>query len=265
MDLGNLGIAGIFSASFLLGAMHSLEPGHGKTVVAAYLVGSRGKNVDAVILGLVVTFTHTFSIITLGVAARLTSRYFSEQTIHAWLGILASLIILGIGLWMLKTRWAALNGPGAGHHRHSGHSHSGHGHSHHHHEEGTLPSHGHHSHEIVHIDHDGHGRKPVGLWGLILLGISGGIVPCPAALAILLAAVSVGDIGKGLALVVVFSLGLAAALVAIGLVVVNGVRAARKFVETEKFAPMIAFVSAVIVTLIGAYTLYSSVRHIVII
>ena len=103
--------------------------------------------------------------------------------------------------------------------------------------------------------------RPVGLWGLIGLGVSGGIVPCPAALALLLAAVSVGNLGKGLVLVVVFSLGLAAALVAIGLLVVNGVRLTSRFLDTERHAARIAMASAVIVTLVGVYTLYSSIGH----
>jgi nickel/cobalt exporter len=101
----------------------------------------------------------------------------------------------------------------------------------------------------------------LGLAGLILLGISGGIVPCPAALAILLASASVGDIGKGLALVLIFSLGLAIALVAIGLAVVNGVRATNRFIDTERYAPKVAFASAILVTIIGAATMYSSLTH----
>jgi nickel/cobalt exporter len=86
-------------------------------------------------------------------------------------------------------------------------------------------------------------------------------VPCPAALAILLASASTGDIGKGLALVIIFSFGLAASLVAIGLVVVSGVKAAQRFVDTERFAARIGFASAVIVMVIGIATLYSSITH----
>lgn len=96
---------------------------------------------------------------------------------------------------------------------------------------------------------------------MILLGISGGIVPCPAALAILLASASVGDMGKGLALVLIFSTGLALALVAIGLAVVNSVRMTSRFIDTERYAPYAAVASAVIVTLVGAFTLYSSLTH----
>jgi len=232
----------------VLGMMHAIEPGHGKTVVAAYLVGSRGRNLDALLLGLVVTFTHSFSIIVLGVLAKVSSRYFTDQVLHAYLGLFASMLILGIGLWMLKTRWAALRNPSIAHH-HGQHSDS-HTHNHDHH---------HNDNENAHHMH--HEDKPPGLVGLILLGISGGIVPCPAALAILLASASVGDIGKGLALVIIFSVGLAFSLVVIGLVVVNSVRFAQRFLDTKKFIAKISFASAGIITMIGVFTLYSSLRH----
>ena len=90
MELDSLGILGVYSAALVLGMMHALEPGHGKTVVAAYLVGSRGRNLDALLLGLVVTFTHSFSIIVLGVLAKVSSRYFTDQALHAYLGLFAS-------------------------------------------------------------------------------------------------------------------------------------------------------------------------------
>jgi len=306
---------GIYVAAFLLGAAHSLEPGHGKTVVAAYLVGSRGRNIDAIILGIVVTFTHSFSIILLGLLAKFSARYLSEQEIHAYLGIVASLIILGLGLWMLRQRWICLKDPSRAHdHFHLfGHSHSHHGHNHDHphehdhnhsndhshsHDHDHAPGHSHphdapdhghdhhshgddhghdHSHDEGHDHGDAHGHshhkhhghdhhlpagdKQLGPLGLVLLGISGGIVPCPAALAILLASVSVGQVGKGLAMVLVFSLGLAVCLVAIGLAVVNGVKATKRFLDTERYAPKIAFASALIVTLIGIVTMYTSITH----
>lgn len=330
------GMIGIYMAAFMLGAAHSLEPGHGKTVVAAYLVGSRGRSIDAIILGLVVTFTHSFSIILLGLLAKYSARFLTEQEIHVYLGFVASLIILGIGLWMLRQRWQALKDPSKAHHHthlfgfghshapahshggHShGHSHKNHGHNHtghdhahphddhhHDHQSHSVDDHHGHDHSHSHDDHHhgdghshphddhhhgnghnhahddhadaqkskhvhaqthghghGHGEKPLGWMGLLLLGVSGGIVPCPAALALLLASVSVGQIGKGLGMVLVFSLGLAASLVAIGLAVVNGFKAARRFIDTERYAPKVAFASALIVTLIGAGTLVSSVAH----
>jgi nickel/cobalt exporter len=250
MELDSFGIFGVYSAALVLGMMHAIEPGHGKTVVAAYLVGSRGRNLDALLLGIVVTFTHSFSIIVLGVIAKVSSRYFTDQVLHAYLGLFASILILGIGLWMLKTRWAALRNPSIAHH----HGHHSHAHNH----NNNQNNHHHDNHSAHHIHHE---DKPPGLVGLILLGISGGIVPCPAALAILLASASVGDIGKGLVLVIIFSVGLACSLVAIGLVVVNSVKFAQRFLDTKKFVAKISFASAGIITMIGVFTLYSSLRH----
>ncbi|OGW37071.1 MAG: hypothetical protein A2Y97_01670 [Nitrospirae bacterium RBG_13_39_12] len=266
MDLNSLGIFGIYLASFALGMMHSLEPGHGKTVVAAYLVGSRGRNLDALILGLVVTFTHSFSIIILAVVAKFTSRYFSDQVLHTYLGIVASIIILGIGLWMLKTRWAVLRNTSRLLHNSSSDNpriQKDHRHKHLHPDKDNTHRNIFisHNHDRQNSIHNHSNDKQLSLSGLILLGVSGGIVPCPAALAILLASASVGDISKGLALVIIFSIGLALSLVTIGLIVVNSVKIANRFTNTEKIAPKISFLSAGIVTMVGVLTLYSSIRH----
>jgi len=270
----SLGLFGIYGAALTLGAAHALEPGHGKTVVAAYLVGSRGRNLDAVLLGFVVTFTHSFGILLLGIAAKLSSRFFSEQQLHGYLGIVASLTILALGVILLKSRWKALLNPAGSH----GHFHlfGGH-HHHHHHDDDPSRREGPHAHVHEHVCDDGsvvrhsHSDKPghvhekecgrLGIPGLIMLGVSGGIVPCPAALALLLASVSVGNLGQGLVLVVVFSLGLALALVVLGLLVVNGVRVTSRFVDTERYAPKIAFTSALLVTMVGVYTFYTSCGH----
>lgn len=254
MDLGSFGILGIYTATFFLGIMHAVEPGHGKTVVAAYLVGTKGKSIDAVLLGLVVTFTHTFSIVVLAVIAKYTSKYYSEEVLHSYLGIISSVIIMGLGLWMIKTRWSALKDPSkAHHHKHLFHSHS---------DRGRAPTCGADSdHDHYHQHDNSQHHPPASLTSLILLGISGGIIPCPAAIAILLASVSTGNVGKGLWLVLLFSVGLALSLVLIGLIIVNSVRVGQRFVNTEKFAPIAALLSAAVITFIGILTLYSSVMH----
>ncbi len=295
---GNL--AAFYAAAFILGAFHALEPGHGKTVVAAYLVGSKGRVYEAVLLGAIVTFTHTFSIIVLAVIAKYAATSFTDAELHTYLGLVAAVLILGVGLWMMYNRLVALRGGHAhGHHSHShdsGHSHSHHshggGHEHHHHSHEDEHGHGHHHHshgeghshsqghapvlehewEHRHIHshgpfgHSHHHPKPgerITLWSLFALGISGGLVPCPAAFALLLAAVSAGALAKGLSLVLVFSLGLAATLVAIGIGVVKAAGFAGRFMNTERVAPYVALASAVLVTLIGVATLVNSVKHLV--
>ncbi len=126
-----------------------------------------------------------------------------------------------------------------------------------------------HIHEAHSHSHGGHTHthyapKPgekLSLWKLAVLGISGGLVPCPAAFALLLAAVSAGALAKGVGLVLVFSLGLAAALVTIGIGVLKAASFSGRFMDTERIAPYVAMASAVLVTLIGVATLYGSIKE----
>jgi len=266
MGLDSFSMLGLYGAAIVLGAAHALEPGHGKTVVAAYLVGSYGRNIDAILLGLVVTFTHSFSIILLGITAKYFSTSFSEQQLHGYLGLFASFTILVLGFFLIRNRWHALHHPDDDH----GHRHLFGKHHHHNYEAHHAQPHEHvavdsmvtrHSHAERNERHGVQEEGRLGFAGLVMLGISGGIVPCPAALALLLASLSVGALGQGLALVLVFSSGLALALVAIGLLVVNSVRVSARFVDTERYAPRIALASALLVTLVGIYTFYSSLTH----
>ncbi len=268
LNLDNLGFVSIYAAAFLLGAIHSLEPGHGKTVVAAYLVGTKCRNWDAIILGLTVTFAHTFSILSLGIIAKLTSVYFSEQMLHIYLGAVASLIILILGIWMLKSRWILIKKrpPREDLHSHPHGEHTHHRNDEHNHGDADVHRRDHHLEgSALHSHHHPHphdcGVRALGFTGLILLGISGGIIPCPAALAILLAAAASGNIAKGLSLVILFSLGLAFALVSLGLIVVNGFRLTKRFLNSDQIATRMAFASAVIVTILGIVTFLSSLRH----
>jgi nickel/cobalt exporter len=107
------------------------------------------------------------------------------------------------------------------------------------------------------------GEQRLGYWQLCLLGISGGLVPCPAAIAILLAAVAAGRLGEGLTYILLFSLGLAAALIAVGLAVVGASKIASRFLDAKRFARKVSIASAAIITLIGVVTLFNSVRHLV--
>ncbi len=278
-----------YLTSIFLGAMHALEPGHGKTVVAAYLVGSKGRKIDAALLGLVVTFTHTFSIILLAIALKLTSNRITmtEESLHGYLGTVAGIIIFIIGVWMLAQRIRGRE-PFHFHSHDHGHDHSHnhdashahinpHHHSHdkdHDHDELKAPvsPDSHHNHHDHNHDHQhGHesehvhtqGGKRVNYWQLCLLGISGGIVPCPAALAILLASIGVGRLAEGLTYILLFSLGLASALIAIGITVVGAGKLVSRFLDAKKFARKISIVSAAVITIIGVGTIVSSVRHLI--
>lgn len=304
-------------SSFWAGAVHAATPGHGKTIAAAYIVGARGKPIDAVILGVFVTLSHTSGIVIVGTLASLGSAWFVPQRTEAYLGLAMGLLVIGLGAWMLWSQrhllplalgvrrialrpqaapagmapasvfaipeerlTPALDQHDHGHdrshlhdhthtHEHSHehidggahyHSHADHhGHDHvHNHDHGHAHDHGHggarqhehfhgehfHGHDHVHGDEGDHGHvHPAEAgwhshgWGtyhahrldlvtdnrpklavLLALSIAGGLLPDPAALAILLAAVSSGRVMLGVATVFVFSVGFASALVVVGVI-----------------------------------------------
>ena len=249
---------GIASSALLvaaaLGALHALEPGHGKTVVAAYLVGARGTAWHAAILGLIVTASHTAGVFLLGAATVYASRYVVPDRLYPWLAAGSGLAIAALGIVLFLRR---LTGDQVGHHHGLDHGHDhphghvddhdpahGHGHDHEHshgHDHGHGHAHGHgHERPSGRPHHGGaahrHGRHHhhelppnVSLGQLFTLGVSGGIVPCPAALVVLLSAISLRRVGFGLLLVAAFSAGLAAVLVAIGILMVHARRLMARF------------------------------------
>lgn len=239
-----------------LGGLHALEPGHGKTIVAAYLVGSNGTARHAVLLGMIVTASHTVGVFALGAITLYASRYIVPEHVYPWLGALSGLTIAALGGCMLMRRWTGTatehsHAPGSSHsHSHFPrlfHSHShddgspyalSHEHPHihehaHSHDHSHDDSHDHiHYHAIVSktaIDkEDGSHRvrrnsspaTSVSLTQLFTLGITGGIIPCPAALVVLLSALALHRIGLGLFLIVAFSMGLAGVLILFGMLMV---------------------------------------------
>jgi ABC-type nickel/cobalt efflux system permease component RcnA len=222
-----------------LGAVHALTPGHGKTLVAAYLVGERGTVGHAVLLGIVTALTHTGAVLL--VAACLTWFFprGSEKSVEVVLSFLGGLMIAALGFWMLLRR---LSGQAdhfhliGGHHHH----HHGAGHDHHH-----LPT-----------------DRPVRLRELVWLGIAGGILPCGEALALLLAAVNVQRLDYALPLLLAFSAGLAGVLVAVGVgVVYTRQLAVGRWIEEgrlKRLARVLPIVSALIVTALGIGFCYHS-------
>jgi nickel/cobalt transporter (NicO) family protein len=214
-------IAAAIGLAFVLGAAHALTPGHGKTVVAAYLVGSRGTLKHAAFLGGMVTFTHTISVFALGLVTLFLFQYVMPQKVTQVLGAISGLSIVAIGGWMLFKR---LRGTGHVHsHDHTPvHDHD-HDHEHHHHHDHVHPHDHSHTHAHSHGP-DGHTHSHVPdeiSWsGLVALGASGGLVPCESALVLLLTAIALRRVGLGLVLLVSFSVGLALVLMAIGVLVI---------------------------------------------
>jgi ABC-type nickel/cobalt efflux system permease component RcnA len=197
--------------AFIWGAAHALTPGHGKTIVAAYLVGSRGTVGHAIFLGLVTTFTHTAGVFILGFLTLFASRFILPEQLYPWLGVMSGALVVGIGLSLFRGRLANMLGRSDGHHHHDHDHHHPHEHDHHH-------DHGH-----THIPPGADGT-PVTWRSLLALGVSGGLIPCPSALVVMLSAIALQRIGFGLILIVTFSLGLAGVLTAIGLIWVQARR-----------------------------------------
>jgi nickel/cobalt transporter (NicO) family protein len=234
-----------------LGAFHALEPGHGKTLVAAYLVGSRGTMKHAFLLGLIVTAAHTAGVYLLGAITLYASQYVVPERLYPWLGVVSGVMITSLGTALLVRRYRGKDAISSHYHHH--HAEHFHGSDHHHHHLEHSHDHGrtHHRHDFNHR---------VSLRELLTLGISGGIVPCPAALVVLLSAVSMQRIGFGLLLIVAFSVGLAAVLIATGLLMVY----ARDFVSRLRtdgrvFTRWLPLASSTIITLFGFALLVQSV------
>jgi ABC-type nickel/cobalt efflux system permease component RcnA len=218
-DLSTTGILLALLAAAAWGAVHALSPGHGKTVVGAYLIGSRGTPRHALFLGLTVTITHTAGVLALGLVILFASRTILPEQLYPWLSLISGLLVAALGLTILRQRLLGL--PAFGHHHH----HHDHARDHHHDHEHDHDHAFAHAHGLAH-SHDGHthGHLPPGAEGervtwrnLLALGISGGLLPCPSALLALLGAVAVGRAGFGVLVVIAFSIGLAATLTGVGL------------------------------------------------
>ncbi len=193
--LSALVVLASLAAALFWGAAHALSPGHGKTIVTAYLVGRRGTPRDAAILGGIVTVTHTIGVFALGLVTLALSQFVVPDRLYPWLDVAAGVSVVLVGAAVLRARlrdWRHERAHRRGHHHH------------------------HHDH---HHGHD-HAEPGSGLRGLLAVGVSGGILPCPSALVVLLAAISLHRLAFGLVLIVAFSLGLALSITAVGLAAV---------------------------------------------
>jgi ABC-type nickel/cobalt efflux system permease component RcnA len=215
--------------SFLFGALHALSPGHGKTMVAAYLVGTRGTAKHAVFLGLVVTLTHTIGVFALGLVTFVAAQYIVPERLYPVLSGLSGLGILTIGLGMLWTRLDTLRRAHADDDERETFFQT---------EENEAPP------------ADAH-EQPLSLRTLLVLGITGGILPCPSALVVMLSAIYLHRIAFGMTMIVAFSLGLAAVLTLIGILVVRARGWLERLPLTGALTTRLPILSATIVTVLG--------------
>jgi len=216
--------------SFFAGALHALSPGHGKTIVAAYLAGSKGTVFHAVFLGLVVTFAHTFSIIVIGVTVLLSSNYILPEKIYPYLALFSSVLITIMGIFMLLRAYRKMLYVKYEKHEHE------HKHGHQHHYKNII----------------GDGSDKIRIWDLFALGIAGGIIPCYDAIVILLVAVSLNKTLYGLIIILFFGLGLATVLITIGIVFVKARSTVQNVIgENELLLYKLPVASAAFIIIIG--------------
>jgi ABC-type nickel/cobalt efflux system permease component RcnA len=210
-----------------LGALHALEPGHGKTIVAAYLVGSKGTARHALLLGIVVTISHTAGVYLLGGITLYAQKYILPDRIYPFLGVLSGILIAGTGCFLFLQRY--IGGE-------------------------FVHSHGNDISAGAQVPSTEKPQRRVGVSGrqLLVLGVTGGIVPCPAALVVLLSAVALHRTGFGLFLIVAFSIGLAAVLIAMGFVAVYAGRMMSRLpFEAPLIQRWLPMASALMISVLG--------------
>ena len=205
----------LLAAAFGWGALHALSPGHGKAMVAAYLVGTRGTAKHALALGATVTITHTIGVFALGVVALALSQYVLPEDLYPWLTLVSALMVVAVGAGVLRSRVRRARAAHAEHHHHH------------------------------------HGPEELSWRGLLGLGTAAGLVPCPSALVVLLAAVSQHEVALGLLLIVAFSLGLAATLTALGVAVVHARRLLPRGLAGGRLVGLLPSLSALLIVGVG--------------
>jgi ABC-type nickel/cobalt efflux system permease component RcnA len=213
-------ILGSLALALFWGAAHALSPGHGKTIVTAYLVGQRGTPAHAALLGLIVTATHTVGVFSLGLVTLALSQFVVPDQLYPWLNLVSGLLVVAIGTSVLAARWRHARAHAQGHdHHHHAHAHA-------------------------------HDPAP-GFRSLLAVGVSGGLLPCPSALVVLLAAISLHRVAFGLLLIVAFSAGLALAITGVGLVAVLAKRVFARASFDGGVLRLLPSISAAVILLAG--------------
>lgn len=219
---------GYLPTAFLLGALHSFEPAHGKAVLVAYLAGGRHRLIDAILFGLIITVAHTFSIMALGLGAWLAAQYFGLSHTGPIVTLAGGILVLIVGFWMLiRWRRGACDHPGHGHHEH-------------------------------HPEKASDGRNGTGgqrsFGQLAMLGLGGGLVPCPAGVAMLMTSVAAGNLANGLGLATAFSLGTGFVVLVLSVIIQRAsLSMSRWFAEDSTFVAYLPLISSLVVIGIGMW------------
>ena len=249
-----------------LGALHGLEPGHSKTMMAAFIIAVKGTVRQAVLLGLAATLSHTFIVWVIALGGMYISKRFTAEAVEPWLQMVSAVVISATAFWMFMRTYRGEKGWLAGvqedshdHHDHHDHPHNEHhSHAHHDHDHG----HGYHdreyfdAHARAHADEikyrftDGRATNSQ----ILLFGLTGGLIPCPAAITVLLICLQLKAFTLGATMVLSFSIGLALTLVTVGVVTAIGVRQVnRRWQGLSDIAKKAPYFSAALIAIVGLY------------
>jgi nickel/cobalt exporter len=273
-------------SAILLGVLHGLEPGHSKTMMAAFIIAIKGTIKQAVMLGLAATLSHTAVVWLIALGGMYISKAFTAQAVEPWLQFVSAIIILSTALWMFWRTWRgeqnwladAHHDHGHDHHHHHDHHHD-HDHDHDHHHHAHHDAHHHHDHHHEH-DHaalagfaegskeyqDAHERahatdiqrrfagKEVTNGQILLFGLTGGLIPCPAAITVLLICIQLKAFTLGATMVLCFSVGLAITLVTVGVgAAISVQQAAKRWSGFNTLARKAPYFSSVLIAMVGVY------------
>ncbi|MCQ7057453.1 nickel/cobalt efflux protein RcnA [Escherichia coli] len=264
-------------SAILLGVLHGLEPGHSKTMMAAFIIAIKGTIKQAVMLGLAATLSHTAVVWLIALGGMYISKAFTAQAVEPWLQFVSAIIILGTALWMFWRTWQGeQNWLTQTHHEHD-HDHEHHHHEHHEHHNHDDDHHHHHDHDHDHAAlagltegskeyQDAHERahatdiqrrfqgKEVTNGQILLFGLTGGLIPCPAAITVLLICIQLKAFTLGATMVLCFSLGLALTLVTVGVgAAISVQQAAKRWSGFNTLARKAPYFSSALIGMVGLY------------
>lgn len=239
-------------SAILLGILHGLEPGHSKTMMAAFIIAIKGTVKQAVMLGLAATLSHTAIVWLIALGGMYLSRAFTAQSVEPWLQLISAIIILSTACWMFWRTWRGEQQWLAGNHDHD-HDHDHHGHIH---PEGATSKAYQDAHERAHAADiqrrfDG---QTVTNGQILLFGLTGGLIPCPAAITVLLICIQLKAFTLGATMVLSFSLGLALTLVTVGVgAAISVQQAAKRWSGFSTLARRAPYFSSILIGLVGVY------------
>lgn len=265
-------------SAILLGVLHGLEPGHSKTMMAAFIIAIKGTIKQAVMLGLAATLSHTAVVWLIALGGMYISKAFTAQAVEPWLQFVSAIIILSTALWMFWRTWRGeQNWLADAHHDHGHDHHHHHHHDHHHHAHHDAHHHHDHHHEHDHAAlagfaegskeyQDAHERahatdiqrrfagKEVTNGQILLFGLTGGLIPCPAAITVLLICIQLKAFTLGATMVLCFSVGLAITLVTVGVgAAISVQQAAKRWSGFNTLARKAPYFSSVLIAMVGVY------------